>query len=481
MIPNNERLRVAVIGGGIAGLSAAWWLRSIMREAGRRHELVVYEQQDVCGGAARTTNVAGLSLEHGPNGWLSGEPLMARLIAELGLTPQLCQADAAAKNRFLFTGGRLHRVPTTPGQFLKTALLGPAEKLRVGMEYFVPRRSDDADETIFEFGCRRLGRGFTDTLLDPMVSGVFAGDIRRLSLPATFPVMRSMEREYGGLFRALFSRRRSARQRDGRMHDEPARGGPAGPSGTLTTLQGGVGLLTQTLANRLQPHIRRHCEVTAVAHEHDRFVVQARGRAEGFDAVVMAVPAWRAGAIVEPLDRKLAETLRDIPFAGVTVVCHAYPENVLSARLSGFGYLIPRRDRIRALGCLWTSSIFPHQAPPGTVLLRTIFGGAHDPDVLALPDERLQELAADVTRAALGLHAPPVHCRIFRHPLGIAQYTLGHRERIAQIDRVCDALPGLAFVGASYRGVSLNRCVRDAGTVAPRVLVPFGLHTDPGD
>lgn len=477
MNQNRNKIRVAIIGGGVAGLSAAFRIREELRTSGIDHELVLFEQEKKCGGATQTITEKGYALEHGPNGWLSSEPLTGRLIDELGLTSELIPANESAGNRYIFTRNKLQPIPTTPPRFLMSGLLRPWEKLRVAKEYFTPPRKDDHDETIFDFGCRRLGKGFAETMLDPMVSGIFAGDIHQLSLPATFPKMRSMELEYGGLFKAMFAKKREKKKN--KTNSQEA--GPSGPAGVLTTLQGGTGRLSETLATTMSDVIQKGKEVSSLSRENDQFVVMCDGNKQSFDAVVMAVPAHRASGIIEPLNMQISQTLREISFANVAVVCHAYDSQTIPQKLNGFGHLIPRRDGIRALGCLWTSCIFPNQAPNGKVLLRTIFGGAHDPGILDLSDSELIDLVTESTATTIGFNAKPLESWIFRHPRGIAQYTLGHRERVKKVEQFCEELPGLAFVGASYRGVALNRCIRDAYTIAPRILQPFGIHAAPLD
>jgi protoporphyrinogen/coproporphyrinogen III oxidase len=472
-----NKIRVAIIGGGIAGLSAAFRIREELRSSRLDHEIVIYEQEKKCGGATQTKQVDGFSLEFGPNGWLSNEPLTARLVDELGLTSELMTANEAAGNRFIYTRNRLQPIPVSPGKFLMTGLLRPWEKLRIAKEYFTPARKDDHDETIYDFGCRRLGRGFAETMLDPMVSGIFAGDIHQLSLPATFPKMRSMELEYGGLFKAMFAKQREKKRLEKKQGQaKPQSSGPAGPSGVLTTLQGGTGQLTSTLETSLTDSIQKNQAVTSLRRENDQFIVSGDGLAEKFDAVVMAVPSHRACEIIKEMNPDVAKTLKEISFANVAVVCHVYDENKIPHKLNGFGHLIPRRDGIRALGCLWTSCIFPNQAPDGKVLLRSIFGGAHDPEILDLSDSDLIDLVVKNTGTTLNIKQTPLKSWIFRHPMGIAQYTLGHRERVQKMEQFCEEMPGLAFVGASYRGVALNRCMRDAYTIAPRVLLPFEIH-----
>lgn len=470
MSADERGCRVAVVGGGIAGLASAFRIREEMRAADMPGEIAVYEQDDTCGGWTRTERVDGFSLDRGPNGWLSNEPLTARLIGELGLTGELVRSNDAAAHRFIYTRGKLYELPTSPGKFLTSGLLRPWEKLRVLGELVTRRRTDDNDESIYDFGCRRLGRGFAETMLDPMVSGIFAGNVRDLSLPATFPKMRSMELEHGGLFKAMIAKKRQTKR------NGTASGGPAGPSGVLTTLASGVGRLPEKLAEVLAPHIQRNRPVTALTRDGDAFELWFDGSKERFDAVVLAVSAHSAAGIVKDFAPEAATAMGGIGFANTAVVCHVYDTKQLSVRLNGFGHLIPRRDGIRALGCLWTSCIFPNQVPNNELLLRTILGGANDPDILDLSDDELLTTVLDNTASTLDIHAPPLRTWIFRHPHGIAQYNIGHRDRVTVVDKLCEEVRGLAFVGASYRGVSLNRCVRDAYTVAPRALQRFGIN-----
>jgi oxygen-dependent protoporphyrinogen oxidase len=282
--------------------------------------------------------------------------------------------------------------------------------------------------------------------------------------------MRDMELTYGGLFRAMLGKRREAKRAGVQS------GGPAGPAGVLTTLRGGVGRFTDALRDSLAAEVREGVAVQALERDGEGFALRLDGGArECFDAVVMAAPAHAAAEIVADLSSRASRALSEIEFANVAVVCSVYDPSRLGRELDGFGHLIPRRDGIRSLGCLWTSAIFPQQTS-GEVLLRTILGGATDQGILDLDDDELLEVVRADTRTTLGIEASPTQSWVFRHPHGIAQYNMGHRDRVAEADRLSSELPGLAFVGASYRGVALNRCVRDAYTIAPRVLEPYGVR-----
>jgi oxygen-dependent protoporphyrinogen oxidase len=305
-----------------------------------------------------------------------------------------------------------------------------------------------------------------------MVSGIFAGDTTRLSLAAVFPKMVAMEQEHGGLFRALIAKKRAARR------DGTSSGGPAGPAAVLRTFSGGMGRFTDRLAELLGPALKTRTPVRAVAPmPGGGFQVVLEGRTIEADAVVLAVPSYAAARLIADVDGDVAEALAAIEHAPVDVVCHGHPEDHLSDPLDGFGVLIPRKEGIRSLGTLWSDAIFPGQAPAGRRLLRTILGGAHDPEITSLGIDELHATAAADHATVMGVHGEPEIRTHFRFARGIAQYTVGHLERVAKSEQLEDELPGLLFTGASYRGVSINGCAKDAFRVAERLVAK--LATEP--
>ena len=458
------RPRVVVVGGGIAGLASAFLIRELARERGLEVELSVLEAAPRHGGSTRTDHVDGYTCEWGPNGFLDNEPATLDLVERIGLSSSLVPADETSANRYIFHGGRMRRVPTSPPAFLASDILPLGAKLRMALEVAVPAKRDATDETVDAFGRRRLGRRFAQMMLDPMVSGIFAGDTTKLSLAAVFPKMVEMEREHGGLFRALIVKRRAARR------DGTSAGGPAGPNAALHTFTGGMGRLTDRLAELLDEALEVASPVTAVERSNGRFRVVRDGGAITTDAVVLAVPSFAAARLIADLDPEVAGALAAIEHAPVDVVCHGHPDAHLSDPLRGFGVLIPRSEGIRSLGTLWSDAIFPGQAPPGRRLLRTILGGAHDPGITGLSVDELHATAAADHAMVMGVRGEPEMRTEFRFARGIAQYTVGHLERVRRSERLEDELPGLLFTGASYRGVSINGCAKDAFRVA-RCLV----------
>jgi protoporphyrinogen/coproporphyrinogen III oxidase len=469
MSPDRTRIpRIIVVGGGVAGLATAFLLREIGGEAGRGAEVIVLESLNEAGGSTRTDHVDGYTCEWGPNGFLDNEPATLQLVERLGLTPRLVKANENAGHRFIYHGGKMREVPVKPPAFLMSNIVPFSAKLRMGMELFVPAKRNGAEETVHSFGKRRLGRVFADYLLDPMVSGIFAGDTKELSLPAVFPKMVEMEREYGGLFRALIAKQKEAK-RDGTKS-----GGPAGASAVLTTFVNGMGELTTTLADRLPSMIQSSSAVRSVERKGSGFAVRLNNGMFEADAVVLACPSYATADIIASLAPHQADVIRQIPYAPVDVVCHGHSRSDFPNDLNGFGVLIPRSEGLRSLGCLWCDSIFPSQAPADRHLLRTMIGGAHDTDVVNLSADELEDLARRDNAQLLKVSAPPVFRKVFRHAKGIAQYTLGHLERVATTEKLEDEMPGLYFTGASYRGVSVNGCAKDAFRVARRFWQQWG-------
>jgi oxygen-dependent protoporphyrinogen oxidase len=461
--------RIVVAGAGVTGLSIA---RAIRRRDPRA-DVVIVEGNPQPGGNVKTERVDGYLCEWGADGFLDNAPDTLALVREIGLQDRLLPSRDAARRRFIYSRGVLHEVPVSPLAFLKSGLLSPAGKARIAWEPFAHRRPE-ADETIHDFAARRIGDEAASVMIDSMVSGIFAGDARALSLRACFPKMWQMEAEHGGLFRAMLATRK-------RRKKEDAMGAPAGH---LTSFVGGMTELIQGLAASLGSAVRTSSPVMELQRGRRAQAFRPNGMPSGYtivtpqgpieaDAVVLTGPSSEAAALVRPFDSTLASLLAAVSTAPLVVLCLGFDEAALvgdRGALNGFGFLVPRREQIRMLGALWESAIYPNRAPDGKALMRVMIGGARDPDVIELDDDTLLRIVREELQQTMGLRIAPEFVRIVRHRRGIPQYLVGHVARLQRIDALLQPYPGLFLAGNSYRGVSINSCVAESGAIAERVL-----------
>jgi oxygen-dependent protoporphyrinogen oxidase len=482
--PNPDTTQtVAVIAGGIAGLATALNIRDKAKAEGRDVKVTVFEKGSEPGGNLQTVRQDGWQLEWGPNGFLDNEPATLRLVDRLGIREKLLRSSDATAHRFLLVDGRIQEIPTAPGAFIKSGMLSMGAKLRMAGELFIPGRKDlglaaedpATDETIDQFGTRRLGQAFADVMLDPMVKGVFGGESKKLSLAAAFPRMVELEKEYGGLFRAMMKLAREKKKQGKSKTD-------AGPSGVLHSFTGGMGSLIDAAAVELGTdplaEILTDTDVQLVVPTDNGWLVTARSGEFGpFDAVVEAAPAHAAARHLGHLDPVLAENLGAIPFAPMAVIALGFKRENVAHDLNGFGMLVPSREERQMLGVLWTSSIFSGRAPEGQVLLRCMAGGSGNPAFMAKTDEEMVEAILSDLRPLMGLKTAPDMIKVIRHEQAIAQYVPGHLARLKEIEHVAGAHFGLYFTGSSYRGISVNACVKEAETVAEEVLRDLAATT----
>jgi oxygen-dependent protoporphyrinogen oxidase len=458
--------RVAIVGGGIAGLAVACALRA--RSAPGEIDLTLYEKSDRCGGNLRSERTNGFLCEWAANGFLDNSPPTLDLARAVGLEPNLLRSNDAARRRFIFRHRRLHAIPADPVRFAGSGMLSWRGKLRVMGEPFA-RPRPPVDESIHEFASRRIGREAAEIMVDSMVSGIFAGDARRLSLKACFPKMWDMETQYGGLVRALAAKQWS-RRRERRSANVPM----GSPAGTLTSFREGIEELPRALATSLGDSVCREAPATGLILANGRLQLSVRERGGGpADAVVLAGPALQSAVLVASLDEYLAHHLADIETAPIVVVCLGYDAAGVERErgaLDGFGFLIPRGQGPRTLGVLWDSSIYTNRAPEGAALMRVMLGGARDRGVLNLSDAEVLNVVRSDLKETMELARPPDFVKIIRHRVGIPQYTIGHLDRLARIEDRLSRIPGLYLAGNSYYGPSINSCIAEAGPLADRVL-----------
>jgi oxygen-dependent protoporphyrinogen oxidase len=444
--------RVIVIGGGITGLSLAVTLREEARRLGERLDLVVLERDRVAGGHARTIESGGFVVEAGPNGFLNREPETLALVELLHLGPRLITANAANARRFIVRDGRLCRVPDSPWSLLRTPALSWRGKLRLLAEPWIGG-PPGIEESVYDFAARRIGNEAASVLVDTAVSGINAGDSRRLSVAAKFPVMAEMERDHGSLFRGMLARKRSGL-------------GPARP----LSFDEGMGMLPRAMLALLGGSVVTGAAVTTIEREAAGWRIRMEDGCwlQG-DHLVLATPAHAAAGLVAHANPMLAASLRETEYAGVSVVALGYRGSDVPRPLDGYGYLVPRAEDMATLGVVWESSLFAGRAPDGHVLVRAILGGVRRPAVVGWPDDECVANARSELARVLGIRAEPAHVSMFRWPKAIAQYIIGHHARLARVRGLAEALPGLHLCGTSYDGVSVNHAVK-SGRMMARTL-----------
>jgi oxygen-dependent protoporphyrinogen oxidase len=462
------------VGGGIAGLALGWQLRR------RGVPVEVLEAAERPGGNIRSEPRGGWLCEWGPNGFLDNEPATLRLVEALGLRPQLAPSSDLARVRWIVRGGRLRELPTKPPRFLTSDVLSPAGRARVLLEWAQPARRDAADESVFDFARRRIGREAAEVLVDAMVTGVYAGDSHHLSLQAAFPRMRAMEMEHGGLMKAMMKLRRAARRAGAAK--PAAGGGPMGPPGVLTSFTGGMETIVQALARELGEalHLGSPAEALVRSGGGWRLELQHGAPLEA-EQVVLACPSWVSARFLCTQDAALAQELAAIPSAPVVVVCLGWKESDLDRVQRGFGFLVPGREKLGILGTLFDTWVFPNRSPAGKVLWRAMLGGARDHAALDLDDAQLVQRTLGVLERLLAVRAQPEMTYVVRHPRGIPQYPIGHGERLARLDEQLGRHPGLFLSGNSYRGIAMNACIKEAETLGARLAgEPVGSGREAG-
>ncbi len=445
---------VIVVGGGIAGLSAAYELHS------RGRSFVVLERTARVGGVIVSEDVEGYTIDGGPDALLVQKPEAVALCEEIGLRERLVPTKPP-RLAFIQRGGRLHPlpassvlgIPTRLGPFLRTRLFTWAGKMRMGAEVFVPRRQDQSDESIGSFMRRRFGDEATMYLAEPLLAGIHAGDVDRLSIRALFPRFVEAERTHGSLLRTFRRERRAT----------------VSVNGAFRSLPGGLSEMVRALVARLpQDSVRLNTPVRRILLGPPRVETQAPEQI-GARAVILTAPAYVASDLVRDLDADLARLCGEVPYTSTATIALAFPRSAVAHPLNGSGFVVPRAEHSGIVAASWLSSKWPHRAPEDRVLMRAFVGGARDPDALGRSDGQLVSIALAALRPLLGISGEPLLARVYRFERASAQHEVGHLARVEAIDRALTDRPGLFMTGSGLRGVGIPDCVADARATARKV------------
>lgn len=459
--------RIVIIGAGISGLATAYALEQAAQAEKRKINITIIEKESRAGGKIWSRKEEGYLCEWGPNGFLDNKPATLDLCSDLAIDDTLLRSDDNARKRFIFSGNELHRLPENGPMFFGSKLLTWPGKLRLVAELAVAAKRGDRDETLAEFGRRRLGAEALDKLIAPMAGGIFAGDPETMSVKSCFPRIAQLEEQYGGLLKAMI---KMARQKSRERKAGKQVASAAGPGGVLTSFDGGIQQLTDGVVERLKAKIRHELTVESIEYFEHYVLGLSDGSQLDADVVISAAPANALSGMIKKTSSEASSLLSKIPYAAMNVVCFGYDRDELACDLNGFGYLIPRQEGCSVLGTLWDSSIFPHRAPEGKVLLRSMMGGATNPKAANLTDDQVQVLVqADLSRI-MGIKVDPEFMRIFRHQHAIPQYVGGHANLVTQIRHELSATPGLFLTGNAYDGIGLNDCVNNAQKTARQAM-----------
>ncbi|MFC4597980.1 protoporphyrinogen oxidase [Cohnella hongkongensis] len=470
----DRRRTIVVAGGGITGMSAAFYAVKYLAERGGPVDVVLVEKSRRLGGQIRTLRRDGFVIEQGPDSFLARKPSVLALARELDLEAQLraTNPNPQAKKNYILHKGKLHEmppglvlgIPTALSPLIKTGLVSPLGKLRAAMDLLLPGRKDDGDESLGSFIKRRLGREVLDNMTEPLLAGIYAGDTEALSLQATFPQFRQIEREHRSLMLGLLKGKKNA---------------PATAAELPTIARGSLFLTFErglsTMVDRLEqsmPTVRKltGSGIGRIVRESEGYKLTLEcGTELRADGVILALPASATARLVADIPE--AAWLETIAYASVANLALAYREADVPRRLDGSGFVVPRREGRLITACTWSSSKWPHAAPPGKVLLRTYVGRANAQEWLGMTEEELVAGVRADLKATMGITAAPLFIEISRCLRSMPQYPIGHRDRLKELRaRLAIERPGMWLCGAGYEGVGIPDCIEQGRRAAEHAV-----------
>jgi len=461
--------RIAIVGGGISGLAAAFALEEL-RRSGADFEYTLFESSPRLGGVLRTEYIDGCVVEAGPDSFVTEKPWAADLARSLGLGDQLIGSNDVDRKTYILTRGRLVEMPDglmfmVPTKILPTGfspLFSWKTKLRMTQELFHPPRAVDHDESVAAFVERHYGAEMVDRLADPLLSGVYGGEAANLSVRAVLPRFAEMECTHGSLGRAMLAARKKMSQ------------GPKKPAPPLfTSLKNGMQHLAETVVSRLTPaRLLTNAPVQAIQREAGSWVVSAGMQSDQFDSVIIALPAPAASQVLRMVNAELSAELAAIQYSSSITVGLGYDRDVRHSLPPGFGFLVPRSEGKRLLAATFVHNKFPHRAPEDRALLRCFFAGSNAENVWPLTDDQIVGIVRNELQQIIGLSAAPLFARVYKWKSAMAQYGVGHLDRLDRIERLRQQLPGLALAGNAYRGIGVPDCVRSGRDAANQLAQP---------
>jgi len=476
---------IVIIGGGIAGLAAAYKVARAA-EAGNEVRFTLVEKDSRLGGKIATVHHDGFIIDGGPDCFLTEKPAIHRIAKLLGIFDEELPTDEARKRTYILSRGRLHDLPdgvmmfapTKFWPFFTTSLFSWPGKLRMGMDLFIkpkPAGPDGPeDETLESFVVRRMGRECLDRLAEPLVGGVHASDPAKMSLAATFPRLLEMEQTYGGMIRGFYAARKKVAEMRKKYPPKPG----AKPRTFFTSFEQGMQYLTDAMAAAAgRDRMRTGVAATGLTRTPEGWRLELDdGEVLDADAVIVATESWAAERLVRPVDAVIADALAGIEHSSSATVSLAFKESEVGIDMNAFGVLCPLVENRALMAATFSSTKWPGRAPEGTVLLRGFVGGPHNQAIMTESDDRLAEIVLAELRDILGVKGEPLFSRVFRWERGMPQYTMGHLGRVEAIEARQSEIAGFALAGGSYRGVGLPNCVESGERAVSKVLGEWGIE-----
>ncbi|PJA19850.1 MAG: protoporphyrinogen oxidase [Deltaproteobacteria bacterium CG_4_10_14_0_2_um_filter_43_8] len=456
-----RRPKVVIVGAGIAGLACAYYLR--------KHgvSVKVLERNKMVGGCIRSAMIDNrYLLEYGPNSFLSTATPLLKLARELSVDSQMLTNPSDVSARFILHQGKLQLLPNGPKDFLSTKLLSFSAKMRALYEPWIKTKAT-TDESLASFVSRRAGQEILDVLVDPFVSGIYAGDPEQLSVQSVFPQLVEYEKLFGSVMKGMKKSKHAGQK----------------VSHKMISFRWGMGTLPARLEEVLRNDICLNTEISSLERlQNGKLSLRQEEPRRSYEAeaVVLSAPASVAANILSGLSKEIVTPLVNIPYAPIAVIHTAFKKQSIKHPLKGFGFLIPRKEKVRLLGSVWSSSLFEGRCPKDEVLLTHFIGGMQDPTAIELDDHELLHHVREGLELALGIESEPTFVKVKRYTSAIPQYTLGHQQRKDAIQEALANVPGVFLTGNYFSGISVSDTIEHARHTAHQVLDHLGVWKPKG-
>jgi oxygen-dependent protoporphyrinogen oxidase len=475
--------RIVIIGGGVAGLGAAYKIRRAA-DAGHEVDFVLIEKDPRIGGKLLTERVGEFIVDGGSDAFIAQKPAVMRVAGLAGFADRRMPSDESRKKTLILKKGHLYPMPEGVMQFAPTKfwpfattrLFSWPGKVRAGMDLFIPKKKlapgESNDETLQSLVTRRMGHEILDRLAEPLVGGVHASDPALMSLAATFPNLLDMEQRYGSLVRGFLAQRKIAEEMRRKYPIDPKN-----PRTFFNSFLGGMQELPDGMAAAAGPEgIRTGCTATRLERNAGGWKVHtSAGEIIDADGVIVATEGWAASDLTAPVDPELSSLLATIPHSSSATISLGFDTDELGFSLDAFGVLCPLVEHRALMAATYSSTKWPNRAPKGKALMRGFVGGPHNQAIMSRSDEELIEITKSEMRAILGLRVEPTFGRVYRWINGMPQYTMGHLDRVCRIERRVGEVPGLGLGGGSYRGIGIPNCIESGEAAVSKVLGDLGI------